>query len=309
MFVLSGIAGCGKTTLASHWLSEYSDSGQRPMTMYYPCQPWDSPLGIATSILHRFGVTDESEDPYNILASLPLRPGARIDLDAYRRRLTAHMNDKEGLVDNKIDTSVGEALIILDDVHNIGSAGDHFFGALLQIAESTQMRLLLISRTNLAFYDRRDVITRERVTELSLSGLSIEEVSDWLGMMDLPETAPAEQIYEATGGHPLAVELLEIYGQTLHEDWLRFLDEEILDVLPDDHREILSILAVSDRPVPWSRLARAADVEGSPPITLIERGLMLELNDGMWLHEALRSRLLREVGAPHEERSRKLEQS
>jgi hypothetical protein len=128
-------------------------------------------------------------------------------------------------------------------------------------------------------------------------------------MMDLPETAPAEQIYEATGGHPLAVELLEIYGQTLHEDWLRFLDEEILDVLPDDHREILSILAVSDRPVPWSRLARAADVEGSPPKTLIERGLMLELNEGMWLHEALRSRLLREVGAPHEERSRKLEQS
>ena len=145
--------------------------------MYYPCQPWDSPLGIATSILHRFGITDESEDPYNILASLPLRPGARIDLDAYRRRLTAHMNDKEGLVDNTIDSSVGEALIILDDVHNIGSTGDHFFGALLQIAESTQLRLLLISRTNLAFYDRRDVITRERVTELSLTGLSIEAVS------------------------------------------------------------------------------------------------------------------------------------
>ena len=309
MLVLSGIAGCGKTTLASHWLSEYNGSEQRPMAMYYPCQPWDSPLGIATSILHRFGITDESEDPYNILASLPLRPGARIDLDAYRRRLTAHMNDKEGLVDNTIDSSVGEALIILDDVHNIGSTGDHFFGALLQIAESTQLRLLLISRTNLAFYDRRDVITRERVTELSLWGLSIEEVSDWLGMMDLHESSPAEQIYEATGGHPLAVELLEIYGQTLHEDWLRFLDEEILDVLPDDHREILSILAVSDRPVPWTRLARAAGVEGSPPKPLIERGLMLELKEGMWLHEALRSRLLREVGAPHEERSRKLEQS
>ena len=28
----------------------------------------------------------------------------------------------------------------------------------------------------------------------------------------------------------LAVELLELYGQTLHDDWLRFLDEEILDV-------------------------------------------------------------------------------
>jgi len=37
--------------------------------------------------------------------------------------------------------------------------------------------------------------------------------------------------------------------------------------------------------------------------------LMLELEDGMWLHEALRSRLLREVGAPLEERARKLRES
>jgi len=34
--------------------------------------------------------------------------------------------------------------------------------------------------------------------------------------------------------------------------------------------------------------------------------LLLELNEGMWLHEALRERLLREVGAPQEERKKKL---
>ena len=105
-----------------------------------------------------------------------------------------------------------------------------------------------------------------------------------------------------TGGHPLAVELLEMYGQTLHEDWLRFLDEEILNVLPKPHREILSVLATSDRPVPWHKLANAAGVDGKPPKRLIERGLMLELDDGMWLHEALRARLLREVGKPFKER-------
>jgi len=33
---------------------------------------------------------------------------------------------------------------------------------------------------------------------------------------------------------------------------------------------------------------------------------MLELEEGMWLHEALRSRLLRDVGKPFEERLRKL---
>ena len=107
----------------------------------------------------------------------------------------------------------------------------------------------------------------------------------------------------------MAVELLEMYGQTLHDDWLRFLDEEILDVLPSDHREILALLAVADKPVPWGPLAKAANFDGLPPPDLIERGLMLELSDGMWLHEALRARLLREVGAPLEERARKLHEA
>jgi hypothetical protein len=270
--------------------------------MYYPCQPWDSPLGIATSLLHRIGIVDGSEDPYNILDSLPLRPAARLDLDTYRRRLTAHLLEETGKTPK-------ELLVILDDVHNIGPPGDHLFGALLQIAEATDIRLLLVSRTNLAFYDRRDVHTREKVEELALSGLTIEEVSSWLDKLDLPDAAPVEQVHRATGGHPLAVELLELYGQTLHEDWLRFLDEEILDVLPDDHRELLSLLAVADRPVPWKTLAKAAGAGGAPPSPLIERGLMLEVEGGMWLHEALRARLLREVGAPHEDRSRKLHEA
>ena len=303
---LSGIAGCGKTTLVSHWISELMGSDPGTDVMYYPCQPWDSPLGIATSILHRVGIVDESNDPYDVLKTLPYKPAARLEIDSFRRRLIAHLLDESYLLPPEENNST-EVVVILDDVHNIGSSGDHFFGALLQIAEMTRLRLIMISRTNLAFYDRRDVHTRNRVKELALSGLSLEEVSAWLKLIDIPEKAPAEQIHQVTGGHPLAVELLEIYGQTLHDDWLRFLDEEILNVLPEDHREILSILAVSDRPVPWDSLARAAEVDGNPPKELIDRGLMLELDEGMWLHEALRSRLLREVGSPLEERSRKLE--
>ena len=170
------------------------------------------------------------------------------------------------------------------------------------------MRLFLISRTNLAFYDRRDVHTRGKVEELILTGLTLEEIVDWINQLNLPNDAPAEEIYAATGGHPLAVELLEIYGNTLHRDWLRFLDEEILDVLPHDHRELLAFLAVAEKPVPWKTLAKVSQFNGKPPTSLLERGLMLELEDGMWLHEALRSRLLREVGTSLEERSTKINQ-
>ena len=182
MFVLSGIAGCGKTTLASFWLEGLLGDKPELDVMYYPCQPWDSPLGIATSLLHRLGIgpDDDSEDPYSILEALPLKPGARLDLDQYRRRLIAHLLDEDG----RCGGTSEELLVILDDVHNIGSDGAHLFGALLQIAEASPMRLLLISRTNLAFYDRRDVHTRGRVSELSLSGLTLEEISAWLASLD-----------------------------------------------------------------------------------------------------------------------------
>ena len=299
LLVLSGIAGCGKTTLVSHWISELMANSSGINTMYYPCQPWDSSLGIATSLLHRIGIRDESDDPYNVLDTLPYKPAARLEIDTFRRRLTAHLLDEDSLIlhDKEIET-----LVILDDVHNIGIHGEYLFGALLQVAENTNLRLLMISRTNLAFYDRRYVHTLDKVTEMTLSGLKQEEIESWIEQIDIPENVRASEIHRVTGGHPLAVELLEMYGQTLHEDWLRFLDEEILNVLPKPHREILSVLATSDRPVPWHKLANAAGVDGKPPKRLIERGLMLELDDGMWLHEALRARLLREVGKPYKER-------
>jgi len=234
-----------------------------------------------------------------------LKPGAPLNLDQYRRRLIAHLVDEEG----RRGVEENELLVILDDVHNLNSEGNQLFGVLLQIAEATKLRLLLVSRTNLAFYDRRDVHTRGRVVELRLTGLTVEEIKDWIASLNLPSQTPVEEIHRATGGHPLAVELLELYGQTLHEDWLRFLDEEILDVLPEDHRELLALLAVADTPIPWENLAKAANYSGKPPEALVSRGLMLELESGMWLHEALRSRLLREVGEPLEERARKLRQS
>tara|TARA_B100000900_G_scaffold328325_1_gene288576 strand:+ start:6261 stop:7799 length:1539 start_codon:yes stop_codon:yes gene_type:complete len=304
MFVLSGIAGCGKTTLVSYWMKNLLSSNAGIEAMYYPCQPWDTSLGIATSLLHRIGVDSEevSSDPYGILKSLPLKPGAIFNIDLFRRRLTAHLIDEKGLLENNFS----ELIVILDDVHNIGIDGHNFFGSLLQVSESTQIRLLLISRANLAFYDRRDVHTRGKVEELILSGLDLEEIKEWVDELEISKNAPIEEIFTITGGHPLALELLEIYGDTLHQDWLRFLDEEILDVLPKDHRELLALLAVSDKPVPWNVLAKASNYNGKPPKNLIERGLMLELENGMWLHEALRSRLLREVGTPLDERAKRL---
>jgi hypothetical protein len=197
-------------------------------------------------------------------------------------------------------------LIVLDDVHHMEENAKDLLGALIQISLKAPLRLLFISRTTLRIYDRRDVHTRGVVREMPLSGLNLEDTKNWLSQLEHTPSVGIDEVHAATGGHPLALELLELYGQATHEDWLRFLDEEILTGLPDHEYELLSTLAVSDKPIPWERLAAAVEWEGTPPENLIKHGLLLEFDEGMWLHEALRERLLRDVGDKKESRKKRL---
>jgi DNA-binding MarR family transcriptional regulator len=308
--MIHGIAGIGKSTLAAHWLHERDEDGPPPSVCWYPCQPWDSTLGLATSLLHRVGI-DAAHDPVQLMDTLPMTPGAKLDIDAYRRLLLSYLTDpmvlRERFSEEQDPGAPPYFLLVLDDVHHLAEEAADLLGALLQVADASPLKLLLISRTTLTFYDRRDVHMRDRVGELALSGLSVEDLDDWITGLTQGELPSAPVVHKVTGGHPLAIELMEMYGEVTHGDWLRFLDEEILDVLPSDERELLAMLAVSDRPVPWTVLATACGHDGKPPAALVERGLLLELGEGMWLHEALRERLLREVGAPQEARKARLE--
>lgn len=307
--VVHGIAGIGKSTLVAHWLAQHMETNPYLSVCWYPCQPWDQSLGLATSLLHRFGI-DESHDPYHLIETLPLTPGAEMNVDAWRRRLLSYLTDAHTIRERFKDEAGGPPpywLIVLDDIHHVAKQSKHLLGALLQIATRAPLRLLFVSRTTLDVYDRRDVHTRDVVRELPLNGLSLEATSAWINSIGMTEEASIPDVHAATGGHPLALELLELYGQPTHTDWLRFLDEEILTRLPVDEMELLSTLALADKPLAWDELARAVGWNGVPPQNLIQHGLLLELEQGMWLHEALRERLLREVGEKRAKRAAKLD--
>ena len=293
--VVHGIAGIGKSTLVAHWLNQQISSTPNLSVCWYPCQPWDTSLGIATSLLHRFGI-DESHDPYNLIETLPLNPGGQVDVDMMRRRLLAYLTDARTIRERFKNESGGPPpywLIVLDDVHYIEENSAKLLGAILQISQNSPLRIIMISRKRPAIYDRRDVHTRDLVSEMSLKGLSINEMENWLKELEISDDV--ETIYQKTGGHPLALELFELYGQSLHVDWLQFIDDEILFKLPRNERLLLSELARSDKPLPWRELADKASWGGPPPKSLISYGILIELDEGMWLHEALRERLLRDI--------------
>ena len=301
--VIHGIAGIGKSTLVANWLREHMTEVPHLSVCWYPCQPWDKAVGLAVSLLHRFGV-DDKHDPYQLMETLPLTPGAEFDVDAWRRRLLAYLTDAQAIRERFVGEAGGPPpywLIVLDDVHHVANDARDLLGALLDICKKAPLRLVFVSRTTLNVYDRRDVHTRELVEEMPLQGLSIDEISDWIENMDGSPPAP-EDVLRLTGGHPLALELLEIYGQATHGDWLKFLDEEIIHHMPEEEHELLATLAVAESPVPWDKLASAVNWEGNPPERLLTYGLLLELEDGMWLHEALRERFLREVGSTSQKR-------
>ena len=306
--VIHGIAGIGKSTLVANWLGEHMSEIPHLSVCWYPCQPWDKSVGLAVSLLHRFGV-DDKHDPYQLMETLPLTPGAEFDVDSWRRRLLAYLTDAQAIRERFVGEAGGPPpywLIVLDDVHHVSTEARDLLGALLDISKKAPLRLVFISRTTLNVYDRRDVHTRELVEEMPLQGLTVEEIKQWVEEMDVASPSP-EDVHRITGGHPLALELLEIYGKTTHGDWLRFLDEEIIDHMPEEEHQLLATLAVAESPIPWGKLSSAVGWEGKPPERLVNYGLLLELEEGMWLHEALRERFLREVGSTAEERKNRLQ--
>lgn len=293
--VVHGIAGIGKSTLVAHWLNQQMEKTPNLSVCWYPCQPWDTSLGLATSLLHRFGI-DESHDPYNLIETLPLNPGGQVNVDMLRRRLLAYLTDARTIRERFKDEPGGPPpywLIVLDDVHHIEDNSAELLGAMLQISQQSPLRIMMISRSRPSVYDRRDVHTRDLVSELALKGLSKNEMEDWMKELEISEDL--EAVFQKTGGHPLALELFELYGQSVHIDWLQFLDDEILFKLPEAEKRLLTNLANYDKPLTWEELAKQSEWDGPPPRGLISYGILIEREDGMWLHEALRERLLRDI--------------
>jgi tetratricopeptide (TPR) repeat protein/DNA-binding MarR family transcriptional regulator len=269
--VLHGIAGIGKTTLASKVVMDYK--GRRNL-FWYRFHRWDT-LRNTLTMLSQF--LDELG----------------------RKRLVSLLNtDKAGdlteisraLEDDLKNTN---AILIFDDFQRIKDRIAELFSIMVEILGNIEgVHVIVIGRRILPFYDRAEVVIARRIAELQLHGLDEESSMKILKLKDLQglDKKLFRKIYKLTQGHPLFLELLSsVEDIETQRDIKRYIYEEIFSRLADEEKTLLNIVSVFRYPTASSALFIEDNVSYETLDKLIEKNLVQEISyDNYDVHDLIR---------------------
>jgi ATP/maltotriose-dependent transcriptional regulator MalT/DNA-binding MarR family transcriptional regulator len=230
VIVLQGIAGIGKSTLAAKLLEQHR--GQRPL-FWHRVREMVS-LG---SILVQMA---------SFLSGLG-KHGLKTYLDSNAPSL-----DLSEVLDILLeDLKDTKAILLFDDFQRCDERTVRFFSSLKDCMDG--QTLIILTRMHVPFYDRRDVSVRGVVGEMELQGLdpdgALSLLTNVKKITNLKES-DLKEIYSLTGGHPLALELIEDVSEVGgHGDIMLFFQEEIFSALMPHERGLLEYLSVYREPV------------------------------------------------------------
>jgi len=263
--VVYGIAGVGKTTLARHLV----DGRLSERNVWWgKLHEWDTPRSVLASLAEFLRAAGKKRFGDYI--------GSRKIIDVGEAVRTFY-EEAKGL----------EPVMILDDYHTAGVELTQLFNALLENAGREEAKLLLFGRERKPFYDRRDVVITSRVVEKELKGLDRESAICFLDALNV-KSAVHERVYEATKGHPLAIELLHISDPVRFSksmDLSRFFFEEIFSSLSQEEMSALNRLSVYRDPIPWEAIDGASEPQF---LELERRAIVTATEAGLYsIHETL----------------------
>ena len=270
LVVLHGIAGIGKTSLAVRLVK---DLRKETNVLWVNMHHWDTMPGVLGQMAGFLADTGRRATQ-GLLAEHPA-PTLSDVLDP----LTTDLQDIKGVM-------------VFDDFHKAPIAVVELFAMLLDDLENRpSLSLLLVSRYQPSFYDRRHVVVRKVVGELPLQGLdktSARRLLEGRGMSD----AEFERVYSRTKGHPLALELLrDPKRPAIFKDVMAFVREQVFEGLTDGERSVLAAICVHRGAVPREAALTAATRGGGTPVLdrLESNGLVLDAGEGMVdLHDLVR---------------------
>jgi len=231
---IKGVAGIGKTALASRLASRLTD--QR--VFWYSAKPWDAPRTV-TEALARFFFDNGCKRMCSYLAS------ERMELGEVSVLL------KEELSENGFT-------FVFDDVDCAPGLQDFF----TMFRHSSGTAKMVVTAENLPrFYDKSDVVARKEVFEMELGGLDKRSALELLESRGMRGES-AEKLVAMTKGHPLSLEMVTVSGLSeARTQVATFLEETYYAGLSDSEKSLLQLSSVFNKPFAADAIPR--DLRGS----------------------------------------------
>ena len=266
VFVIRGMAGIGKSTLAAKACSLVR--GRRNL-FWHRVRPWESDAMVLAN-LGRF------------LEALD-RPGLSSVLRRGEARLAGEVL-RQDLPDTR-------SFLVIDDAHD---ASPPTLAVIRMIAEAVaaapDVRLLVLTRRTLPFYDVRDIVVKGLVREFELGGLRPEEAASLL--TEEGNEADLLGLGRRLAGHPLLIELVRKQRSDIPgaiRDVHRFVEETVYRELTDPERTTMKAASLYRVPVPRTSLLAIPGATYEALAALQERSLLRFVGEERYeVHDTVR---------------------
>lgn len=267
IFALKGIAGIGKTTLLTKFVSELKGW---EILMYRVCE-WST----LRNVLMR-------------LAEFLAFKGRRDLLSYLKSQEVPNIEDSVAIASRGL--SGLKTFLVFDDVHNANENIVMFFRALTESSNALKdSKLVVAGRTIPAFYSRKDVKVRGAVEEMRLKGLDKEAAKEILRVQREGEDRDFSALYKLSKGHPLFLELLALNGTvSTKTDVKRYIYEEIYSRLSKGEKKLLGMASVFRYPMKPEIFLVDEDVDYDVLEELTEKSLIHRSGNACELHELLK---------------------
>ena len=276
--LVPGIAGIGKTTMASKLIERFM---HRRNLLYHRCQDWEGSRSFFESVadwLSSMGNVDFS----TYLAATPVPQPA----DAARILVEA----LEGT----------PSLLVIDDFHKVSDMVLHQTFQAMSLAllgSEEKIGLVIFSRSFKPVVPTKDAEGRIASLVLPLDGLDPESGRKLLTSFETLEDEQWLHIHGLSRGHPLVLELINrgASAGAFHETLENYVTVEIFSKLSAEQKRVLSALSIFREPVELDALAQQ-QLDTDELDGLVESGLARQADSETYdVHDLIREFLLRSL--------------
>ena len=276
--LIPGIAGIGKTTVASKLIERFM---HRRNLLYHRCQDWEGSRSFFESVADWLAnIGDSTFADY--LAATPVPQPA----DAARL-----------LVDALEGTP---SLIVIDDFHKVADVTLHQTFQAMSLAllgSEEEIALVLFSRSFKPVVPTKDAEGRIASLVLPLDGLDSDAGRKLLSSFEELADEQWLHIHGLSRGHPLVLELINrgASAGAFHETLENYVTVEIFSKLSAEQKRVLSALAIYREPVELAALAEQG-LDTDELDALVEQGLARQADTETYdVHDLIREFLLRSL--------------